>query len=664
MVLALVLTLISIASGILLTYSYDEQEDLATRVAEGAPLGLVGLGLVGLVWSTLLRLDAVAVVISSTLLMVVACVLGGSRAWRKLRSELGVAWGGTRSGSSSHGKQWIGLALAFAAMSLVLWQVFDRAMFFNGGAMCTGVSNNYGDLPFHLAVITRFAYGGNMPPEDPVYSGTRFTYPYLADFVASMLVRSGASLRGAILLESLVLGLSLLWLLVKWSLELTGDRAAALITPVLVLLGGGWGFTQIFGEARQTERGLISLIWRPIHDYTMLSHGEKGWGDSLTYLFVTQRSMLLGVPLAIIIFRQFWRAFITIAERDQNAGSPELKSDEVVRTSKYTGLSTLSIDVPMVGAGVIAGFLPVCHTHTFLAVMGVAGCLAIISRDWRRWASFFVPGVLLGASQAWSIAHGSTVDFRTFFAQKLGWQSEGEDVFWFWLKNTGVLIPLIVLGALKRGANPLLPRRLLLYYVAFLPCLVVPNLVKLAPWTWDNIKVLFYWYLASAPLAGLVLSSLWRRGGWLRTVSAILMVSLVFSGSLNVFRVITGGEPVAIFNAEQMEFAEVIKQDTPANALILHAPVHDDPVFLTGRRSFMGYPGHIWTHGIDYVPREHDIRLIYEGGPSARDLIVRYNIQYAVVGPQEKNLMKVDDAFFDRFGKVAEVGEYRLYKTR
>ena len=46
----------------------------------------------------------------------------------------------------------------------------------------TGVLNNFGDLPFHLSVITSFAYGQNFPPEDPTFAGVRFTYPFLTDF--------------------------------------------------------------------------------------------------------------------------------------------------------------------------------------------------------------------------------------------------------------------------------------------------------------------------------------------------------------------------------------------------------------------------------------------------------------------------------------------------
>jgi uncharacterized membrane protein len=97
--------------------------------------------------------------------------------------------------------------------------------------------------------------------------------------------------------------------------------------------------------------------------------------------------------------------------------------------------------------------------------------------------------------------------------------------------------------------------------------------------------------------------------------------------------------------------------------MVLHAPVHNTPVFLSGRRSLMGYPGHIWTHGIDSGPREADIKKIYTGGYDARALLARYHVDYVVVDPQERSVMPVNDAFFSRFREVATVGEYHLYKV-
>jgi len=671
MLLALLLTLISTSSGTLLTYIYDEDTDFATRVAQGGATGLVALGLVGLVCSTLIGLTTLSIVISASFLSLIACLLAGSRTFSKLHSRLLEGLGRLRRGLVSPSRNWICLVIAVVAMSLVLWQVFDRAMFYRDGTLYTGVEHNYGDLPFHLAAVARFVYGGNIPPEDPVFAGTRFMYPYLADFVSAMLVTSGAGFREAMLMQSLILVLSLLWLLIKWAFELTADRLAALMTPAIVLLGSGLGFTLIFKEAWNTERGLLSVMWKPLHDYSMIPDAGLHWGDSLTSLLVTQRSLLIGLPLAVIIFRIWWR-FSTrnsIAGADPTSPVSELagsaKPASVAKSDgTYVDRSIIRVEVPMLAAGVIAGFLPVCHAHTFLVVMAVATYMALTSQNWRGWVSFFVPAILLGASQAWAISRGSTVQLQSFLTLNLGWESGGQNVVWFWLKNTGVLIPLLIVAAVRREGKPLLPGPLLRYYLPFIGCLIVPNLVKLAPWTWDNMKVLFYWYLASAPLAALVLSTLWRGGHWRSVLSVLLFASLIFSGSLNVLRILTSGEAYAVFSPEQLAFAQMIKEDTPPNALILHAPTFDDPVFLTGRRSFMGYPGHIWTHGIDYGPRQKDIERIYEGGATAQELIARYKIQYAVVSPQERNLMRVDQTFFDKFAKVAVLGEYCLYRTQ
>ncbi len=76
----------------------------------------------------------------------------------------------------------------------------------------------------------------------------------------------------------------------------------------------------------------------------------------------------------------------------------------------------------------------------------------------------------------------------------------------------------------------------------------------------------------------------------------------------------------------------------------------------------MGYPGHIWTHGLDYTQREAEIKRIYAGGSDAPLLLQKYGVQYAVVGPHERNLMTVNDQFFSRFQVIGEVGGYRLYK--
>ena len=78
----------------------------------------------------------------------------------------------------------------------------------------------------------------------------------------------------------------------------------------------------------------------------------------------------------------------------------------------------------------------------------------------------------------------------------------------------------------------------------------------------------------------------------------------------------------------------------------------------------MGYPGHIWTHGLEFVQRESDIKRVYAGAPDAEKILQDYNVDYAVVGPLERLVMPVNEQFFSRYEKVGDIGGYQLYKIK
>jgi hypothetical protein len=227
-----------------------------------------------------------------------------------------------------------------------------------------------------------------------------------------------------------------------------------------------------------------------------------------------------------------------------------------------------------------------------------------------------------------------------------------------------LLIPLIVAAILLRGDDYLIKKRLLFFYLPFTLCFIVPNFMKMAPWIWDNIKVLFYWWVASTPLVALLLSRLWRQGSIKRITAIVLFTTLTLAGSIEVAGIVLGSNRYGVFDSAAVQFSEIVKQQTPPRALILHAPVHNHPVFLTGRRSLMGYPGHIWTHGLDFLRRENEVKRMYLGGNDAEQLLYNYQVQYVVVGPLERLIMPVNEQFFSRYPKVGEVGDYTLYKVQ
>ncbi len=140
-----------------------------------------------------------------------------------------------------------------------------------------------------------FAFGENFPPEDPTYAGTGFAYPYMADFLAALFVTAGATMAQAYFIANLALGLSLVALLYRFTRVLTFDRLAAYIAPLLVLFSGGLGFVILLDDVAAGENGIVGALTTMTHDYTITGEGPYRWGNAITTLLVTQRSLLFGL---------------------------------------------------------------------------------------------------------------------------------------------------------------------------------------------------------------------------------------------------------------------------------------------------------------------------------------------------------------------------------
>ncbi|MDQ3687011.1 MAG: hypothetical protein M3430_15655, partial [Acidobacteriota bacterium] len=417
------------------------------------------------------------------------------------------------------------------------------------------------------------------------------------------------------------------------------------------------------------------------------------WGNSISTLFVPQRGFLFGLPLAIIIWTLWWKATGVGGQgsgdgEEVDARSYQLRSESKLtgkrREKKKGGSRTAAIQreekshvvdtvAPtlaslMIAAGVVAGLLPLVHAHTFVVMMGMGGCLALLfPRQWRAWAAYFAVALLLALPQVYWVTRESATRPAHFFGWMYGWDRGEQHPVMFWLKNAGLFIPLLIAAILWRGRRPVVPKRLLLFFAPFVLCFIVPNLLRMSPWIWDNVKLLFYWYVAAVPLVALLLSRLWRGRGWaLRVVTLVLIVLLTLAGGLDVWRIVSRTSNQQVFDRDGIELAELIKQETLPRSRILHAPIYNHPAFLSGRRSLMGYDGHLWTHGIEYKYREADIKRIYaatESQESIAALLKSYGIEYIVVGPHERDILQINEQFFERYPKVGEVGAYRLYKT-
>jgi hypothetical protein len=251
----------------------------------------------------------------------------------------------------------------------------------------------------------------------------------------------------------------------------------------------------------------------------------------------------------------------------------------------------------------------------------------------------------------------------SFVAWQFGWAREGENPLWFWIHNTGLVLPALAVALLWRRGRPIVSRDLARFLLPWAGCFVVPNFLRLSPWIWDNIKFLFYAFVAATPILALLImrTARWHRL-WGRLAATGLLVALSLAGTLDTVRVVSRTHAQRIFGAHEIAFARLLRRATPPHALILHAPTYNHPVLLAGRRSLLGYTGHIYSQGLDPGTREQDIADVYGGGPGDLARLRAWGVGYVVVGPRERSL-GVSPDFVRGLPLVGETDGYRLYRV-
>lgn len=576
-------------------------------------------------------------------------------------------------------------AVYYLFFAVVFVFFFERAMFENSQGIFTGGSNNLGDLPFHLGAIFSFTDGNNFPPQNPSFAGARFSYPFVADLITAAFMKFDIGVKDAMLAQNVSWAFSLLIVLQRFVFDLTKSRLASRIGPALLFFSGGLGFYKFFADYWEQSKSLWQFIWALPVDYTTFSN--LGWGNSMIVLFITQRSLLLGMPLTVIVLGILWKIFTT--EPRLRGEESDLGEKRKFSTKAQGFLSRISPLTP-VFTGLAAGMLPLIHLHS-LFVLFIVGVFLFFLKlgSWREWLLFAAGVAIMAVPELiWSTA-GSASDSSKFFEWHFGWTKGDRNFLWFWFLNSGIFIPLVIFGAyltsgMRSGsvssdagdlpqtkakksdtegnAITALSPSLAFFYFPFAFLFILANAAKLAPWEWDNIKVLIYWFIGSIPFAAFAVAWLWGKGRVLKAFAVACFFVMTFSGILDVWRTASAQINIRVFDPDAVKIAEMIRTRTFPDALVLNAPTYNSPVVLTGRQSLMRYSGHLGSHGIDYAPREADLRTIYSGGPAAAELMKKYGVEYVLISPEERNSLRVNEAFFAKYPMIAEAGAYKFYK--
>lgn len=493
----------------------------------------------------------------------------------------------------------------FALYALIVVGIYFHSIFLvyeKAGSYWIQNNYNLGDMSFHWSAIRSVAKGMHFWPDNPIYGGYRFRYPFGMDFFNSLFENLGVHISSHLPFVTL-----LVLLMILFTLHSVGG-------PLLVFA--------VFFSCGYYNFMAKDLNW----DYFQMQNSVDFKNIFLTIL-LTQRGFLYAMPAGLLLYR--------------------------VLQKYFTGGWRPSM-VEKITLGLIWGALGFFHLHTFFFVSMFLGLWILWKRDLKNWLvpvgvaavlGFpFVVNALIPEAGTNSLIHWN---WR-------GWNRPPEvDFFTYWVMNLGfwlvAVITAIVVFARKKNWNQLVPTAASLAFMVLFAFLI------LAPWDWDNIKLIVWCYLFA--LMGLTDFLWYQRSRGFKVAVCLCLIPgfLVFMRSLPMY-----SHGIQWGSERELNKTAVLLKDRDVNEAVMVTPTYDHPVMLLGHKLFMGYPGHVWSHGYNYNEREQLLNRVYDGDSAAVDSLPKDQVRWIYSGPLEKRREKLPFPS-NNLLKVGEALDHELY---
>lgn len=490
--------------------------------------------------------------------------------------------------------------------------------------------NTFGDIQYHLAMINSFYLGDNFPPQNPIYAGVRLSYPFMIDFYSAVFRYSGFNIQNSLTIPALLFGITFFAFFLFFSHRFLKSFSGSVLATTIFLFNGGMGGFLTLKEVTKSAPFFESL--GNSFSYVIDKYNFR-FPNAVSSVYMAERPILVGMSAFFAILILLYIAF------------EKKKSDREI-----------------FWAGIIIGTLPLWHTHT-IVVLGITLPFYFLIRFFIGKVSilenikFFLPmlyiAIPLGIiGMSWHL--DQVFSGGHFFSIKKGWIVGEEGPLVFWYRNLGIFIPLLVASFF------VVTRKQMIFYFPVFLIFLFSNYINFQPFDWDNYKILIVWYAVSAVLVAelfLLLQKRFKIFGKIFTLGA--MSVFIISGAILMV-----GDYVTyfgLFSNEDIELADWERENTNPSDIILTGPQHDQFSILAGRKLLMGYPGYLWTQGIDSSVRGEDIRKMYAGNI---ELIRKYNVKFIVVGYNEREVFKPDESFLDKnFPLVKKTQHFKIYKV-
>lgn len=554
----------------------------------------------------------------------------------------------------------------FLLFIIFFFDIFSKTIFYQDGMYKVAVAG-YGDIPFHMAQVSYFIHNNPFALEEPIYSGTPLVYAFLINLLSGAFYILSGNYILSFNLPSYILLFAGFFFIYKFVSEFIKTALARILAFLIFFLGSGAEFIKVFKDSALWEKSsvgemanhLLHLPYSVVNFYNAIYPAQNNiWSSFMTMFLMHQRSYFFGFAAGAMILY-----ILALAVKNGN--------------KKYFYFM-----------GLLIGFLPLVHMHSFIAIL-------IIAFGFYIWNKFFAKDGFLAKNLFNAIGIGAVIgtlisyffifDFSlgaSFLVFRLGWMSEpgigavlynprggspaGAWISYLW-ENFGLFFPLLVAAIIYFSVrkNDFWRKKDSVFGLIFsaIFLFIVINIIKFQPWDYDNGKIFGYFFL----LGSVIIVYFFEQWKFklAKIIAIILTFFLISVGLIDAFSRSSYAKPplYEIFGRKERNAAEWIINNTLSNEVVLTGGSHLNSVnSLAGRPVLMGYPGWLWSHGIKYQEREKDISDMYSGGINAKELLEKYGVNYVFIGPSERAMPNINEQFFaENYPAVFEEGEIKIY---
>ena len=519
------------------------------------------------------------------------------------------------------------------------------------GSLYTGQCT-YGDMNFHLGIITSMKEQGTFPPEYSICPGNQLDYYFLCDSVSSSLYLFGMGLRAAYVLPMLF-GFLLVflgfWLLAE---AVLGKFSKATIAFVLFFLNGGFGTFYFLDNLRKDPKNFTQIFTEYYHTPTNYVNSQGGtsnicWTNTVVDMMLPQRATLFGWMLLFLVLYLLYNSVFESEKAPWNRH--------------------------FIAAGVLAGLAPMVQTYTYFTIGLAAAAWLVYSviRDkfskkvLLSWVMFGVPALALSIPQLKIWIFGA-VGGKSFISIAFNAYNESDNWLWFWVKNVGLVFILLLPAFLS------VPKKLKLMYSAGLLIFVVTEFVKFQTFAYDNNKLYLMWYAFSTLIVADFLVECYHKLEGVRgraVIAVILLVIATNAAVLTMGREMYSGfrpQSYSLYDAKAVRAAEFIEENTPSDALFICHNNHNNVIAcLTGRNIFVGSGTFLYSHDVGYQERQNALYSIFNDQDDFEKYREEYGFDYAYISEWERaNLDKgsfISDYLRDTYTLVYDQDNIQIY---